>query len=64
MALYASTVGEVFGELILLFGVGLLAQVSLKFGAVETFSILLFAYTIIRELLSRISFTHSLVRPF
>ena len=50
MALYASSFGEVFGELILLFGVGLLAQMALKFGAVETFSILLFAYTIIAGL--------------
>lgn len=50
MALYASVVGEVIGELILLFGVGFLAKVALKFGAVETFAILLFAYTIIAGL--------------
>lgn len=50
MALYASVIGEVFGELVLLFGVGLLAKVALKFGAVETFAILLFAYTIIAGL--------------
>ncbi|MBS3943090.1 MAG: tripartite tricarboxylate transporter permease, partial [Dethiobacter sp.] len=50
MALYASLVGETFGNLVLLFVVGLLASVALLFGPPEYFAVLLFSLTIIANL--------------
>lgn len=50
MALYSSCIGEVWGELVLLFIVGLLASFALLFGPPEYFAVLLFSFTIIATL--------------
>lgn len=50
VALFASVLGETWGELILLFIVGLLAQFALLFGPAEFFAVLLFSFTIISGL--------------
>lgn len=50
LALFASVLGETWGELILLFIVGLLASFALLFGPPEFFAVLLFSFTIISGL--------------
>lgn len=59
-AIYASTIGDLFSDVVLVLAVGPLALIALKFGPPEFFALILFSLTVIATLAGR-SMTKGLV---